>query len=94
LKSFQPLNNMGLIMDWLILDWLILVLVTPLIIVVVVLLYGFVGCGFDAEGSLVDTKPLAPSNLTATAIGTDTIELVWQDNSGGQPRRSRPNATG
>lgn len=74
---------MGLIMDWLILDWLILVLVTPLIVVVVVLLYGFVGCGFDEPGSGPSAKDTAPSNLTATAIGTDTIELVWQDNSGG-----------
>lgn len=74
---------MGLIMDWLILDWLILVVVTPLIVVLVVLLYGFVGCGFEGVATGPSTKDVAPSKLTATAIGTDTIELEWQDNSGG-----------
>jgi hypothetical protein len=70
-------------MDWPMMDWLILVLVTPLIIVVLVLLYGFVGCGFEGVATGPNPKDVAPSKLTATAIGTDTIELAWQDNSGG-----------
>jgi hypothetical protein len=70
-------------MDWLMMEWLVLVLVMPLIIVVVVLLYGFVGCGLDEAGSGPSEKEAAPSNLKATALGTDTIELEWQDNAGG-----------
>jgi hypothetical protein len=74
---------MGFIMDWLITDWLILVLVTPLIVTIVVLLYGFVGCGLDVVGTGPSKSETAPSNLKATAIGTDRIELEWQDNAGG-----------
>ena len=61
-------------MDPLLMDWLILVLVTPVIIVVVVLLYGFVGCGTILDIAPDDTPP-APlkgvTNLNAKVIGVD-----------------------
>src|SRR5262249_35520894 len=55
--------------------WLILVLVTPLIIVAVVLLYGFVGCG--TELTLDDDSPNGVTNLTGKAIDVDRIVLAW-----------------
>src|SRR5438128_8351704 len=86
-------QHMGLIMEWLIMDWLILVLVTPLIIVVVVLLYGFVGCpSFGAEEPPPPPPPppspppvvgtvAVPINLRIMAVGTDSITLGWDDKS-------------
>lgn len=69
-------------MDSFLLDWLILALVTPFLIVAVVLLYGFVGCGLDVTGSAPAT-PKAPTDLRARGTGTTTVNLRWQDNSGG-----------
>src|SRR2546425_3055869 len=69
----------GLIMDPLIMDWLILVLVTPVIIVAVVLLYGFVGCGTILDISEDDNTapPKGVTNLNAKALGVDKIILSW-----------------
>lgn len=58
-------------------DWLILVLVTPLIIVVVVMLYGFVGCTPFGESVI----PAAPTNLRVTGVDTEHIDLSWDSNS-------------
>jgi hypothetical protein len=59
-------------------DWLILIFLLPLIVAPIVLLCGFSGCGLDVVGTAV---PSAPSNLVATAGGTDSINLNWKDNS-------------
>jgi hypothetical protein len=77
-------------MDWLIVEWLILVLVTPVVITVVVLLYGFVGCG-SFGSSPVDpstpttptgpgqpAKPPKPDKLSAKAAGPNLVKLTWQ----------------
>jgi hypothetical protein len=62
-----------------IMDWLFLIFLVPLILVPIVLLCGFAGCGLDVVGTGVFDA--APSNLNATAGGTDTINLSWKDNS-------------
>jgi hypothetical protein len=59
-------------------DWLILVLLVPLILIPIVFLCGFAGCGLDVVGTAV---PQPPTNLVATAGGTDHINLSWKDNS-------------
>lgn len=54
-------------------EWFVLLVVVPLILVPVVLLWGFSGCDFQ-EGVLpVD----APQNLRATGISTNEIVLTW-----------------
>ena len=72
-------------MDWLVVEWLVLLLVTPVVITVVVLLYGFVGCG--SFGSSPDvaaqpSKPARPDKLTARAAGSNLIKLTWQNTAG------------
>ena len=62
-----------------IMDWLFLIFLVPLILVPIVLLCGFAGCGLDVVGTGVFDA--VPSNLNATAGGTDTINLSWKDNS-------------
>ena len=66
-------------MDPLLMDWLILVLVTPVIIVAVVLLYGFVGCGTILDISEDDNTapPKGVTNLNAKALGVDKIIVSW-----------------
>ncbi len=63
-------------------EWLILALAMPVIIVVVVLLYGFIGCdavagGFEVTYATTD----AATDFQATANGTDKIDLTWQHKS-------------
>ena len=60
-------------------EWILLVGLLPLIIVPIVLLCGFAGCGIDVVGSGV---VLPPKNLTATAVGTDKINLSWTPDPG------------
>lgn len=55
-------------------QWILLLSLLPLIIVPVVLLFGFAGCGLDVVGTGL---ALPPKNLTATAGGTDKINLNW-----------------
>jgi hypothetical protein len=68
-------------------EWLILIFVVPLILVPIVLLCGFAGCSSfgTSEDSVpptstpaTPTKTTAPTNFTATAKGTDKIDLEWQ----------------
>jgi hypothetical protein len=60
-------------------DWLVLIFLVPFILVPIVLLCGFAGCGLTVKGTGVFDQ--VPSNLNATASGTDTINLSWKDNS-------------
>jgi hypothetical protein len=59
-------------------NWFVLLLI-PVVVLPVVLLYGFSGC---ASFSADDSAPPAPSNLEATGQ-EGKIHLTWQDNSGG-----------
>ena len=68
-------------MDWLVVEWLILVLVTPVVIAVVVLLYGFVGCGELLPPDAPSTTS-KPDKLTARAAGSNLVKLAWQNTAG------------
>lgn len=62
-------------------DWIILLLCVPAIVVPVVLLFGFAGCGLDVTGQLV--LPTVPANLHATlANNRKGIDLVWLPTGG------------
>jgi hypothetical protein len=58
-------------------DWFILLFLIPLILVPVVMLCGFAGCGLDAVG----TGPaLAPAtDLVAKVTGTNSVDLTWKN---------------
>lgn len=56
--------------------WLILLLVLPLVVVPVVLLWGFTGCSFTVPLSPVEPPP-TPTDLEATEIQADSITLSW-----------------
>ena len=58
-------------------EWLVLVLVVPAILIPVVLLWGFAGCGAYIIGPAVR----APSNLRATGISESVISLTWDDSN-------------
>jgi hypothetical protein len=63
-------------------ELILLAVVLPLVIVPIVLLSGFAGCGsFGTDPA--PTGPPAPSNLQATAIATDQIRLTWEHGSAG-----------
>lgn len=68
-------------MEWVVLEWLVLALAVPVVIVVVVLLWGFVGCSsFTEDKTAPPPAPVptpTPTNFTATANGTDKIDLAW-----------------
>jgi hypothetical protein len=62
-------------------EWLILVVVLPLLLVPLVLVFGFAGCGLEAVGTLL---PVA-TNLTAKAVfvgNQNTIMLSWIGSAG------------
>jgi hypothetical protein len=65
-------------------EWFVLIFLVPLIVVPIVLLCGFAGCGIDTRATGGGTTPslAAPSALHAKATGVDTIELAWQNNTG------------
>ena len=65
-------------------EWFVLIFLVPLIVVPIVLLCGFAGCGIDtcATGGGPTPSLAAPSALHAKATGVDTIELAWQNNTG------------
>jgi hypothetical protein len=63
-------------------DLIILAVLLPLVIVPIVLLFGFAGCASFGE-EVSPAPPPAPFNLQATAVGTDQIRLTWQHNSAG-----------
>lgn len=61
-------------------DWLVLIVVVPLILIPIVVLCGFAGCG-----TLLGISDDVASTSGLVAKGTDTqrIDLTWSDNSGG-----------
>jgi hypothetical protein len=71
----QTVQHMVLIMDWLMMDWLILCLLVPAIVVPVVLLWGFVGCSFEAH-----SFPVAPI-LRVTPLSSTAVSLAWDNPS-------------
>jgi hypothetical protein len=66
------------------LTWLILLVLVPVIVTVVVVLAGFAGCdrlfGLDQLDPPDTPAPPAPSELTATVVGRQRIDLSWNDN--------------
>jgi hypothetical protein len=64
-------------------DWFVLIFLVPLILVPIVLLCGFAGCDFPDVTFAPDapTTTPTPANFTATANGTDKIDLEWQHTS-------------
>jgi len=68
-----------------IMDWFVLIFLVPLILVPIVLLCGFSGCGelLPPDPDTPTTpKKTDPANFTkATANGTDKIDLAWQHTS-------------
>lgn len=63
-------------------DWIVLILLVPLVLIPVVFLVGFSGCSFHAAASLPPDQPppAVPSDLTATAVSSNEIDLTWKDN--------------
>jgi hypothetical protein len=64
-------------------EWFVLIFLVPLVILPIVLLCGFAGCGIDTLATGTGPGVEAPSDLHAKATGVDTIELKWQNNTGG-----------
>jgi hypothetical protein len=63
-------------------EWLLLIVMVPLIVVTIVLLFGFAGCGeLITEEPSYDTPPevppAAPTNLRVITIGETSITLAW-----------------
>src|SRR4051794_14895672 len=58
--------------------WLLLILLVPVVLIPVVFLVGFVGCGFTA-GVAPTPPPTAPSDLMAAAVSTTQINLTWME---------------
>jgi hypothetical protein len=54
-------------------EWLLLLLLVPAVVLPVVLLLGFAGCGFEGQGT-----PYLPLVITsATATSPNTVKLTW-----------------
>ncbi|WNG92621.1 hypothetical protein [Mycobacterium sp. ITM-2016-00318] len=53
-------------------EWLLLLILVPAVVLPVVLLLGFAGCGFEAQSSY---SPLVITSATAT--GPYTVKLAW-----------------
>jgi hypothetical protein len=58
-------------------EWLVLAPLVPAILVPVVLLWGFAGCGFPGIGSV-----LRPTNVRAEGISVSEIRLTWENPHG------------
>lgn len=68
-------------------EWFILIVVLPLILIPIVLLGGFAGCGELLPSSTDPVKPPAdPTNLRGKALNPTSIELEWDDNSAGSAK--------
>jgi hypothetical protein len=78
-------------------ELLALAVLVPAILVPIVLLWGFAGCGDQLSPNVSSDPPAAPTGLVATAVAFDQILLTWQDTSGGLAtsfvvRRKEPGA--
>lgn len=62
-------------------EWLILVLVVPAILIPVVVLWGFAGCGFSAHAA---PGAETPTNVRASGTSASTIAVTW-DNPNTEP---------
>jgi hypothetical protein len=58
-------------------EWLILFLIVPVIVVPVVVLYGYAGCTFHAPLPADPEPPADPTNLRVTDIQADSVTLEW-----------------
>ena len=58
-------------------EWVVLLLLVPAILIPVVLLFGFAGCG-----AFLDVGAAAPSIASATPLDPQTVELKWTDPNG------------
>ncbi len=58
-------------------EWLVLILVIPLVVVPVVLLAGFAGCGELLTLSPDGATPPSVSNLTVKAQDENKVMLTW-----------------
>lgn len=67
-------------------EWYMLFLLVPLIVVPVVLLYGYAGCHWVF--GLDEIKPRTPTNVEAEGISVDSIKITWV-NSQGYPSKFR-----
>ena len=56
-------------------EWFTLFLITPLLLVPAVLLWGYAGCGFSVP--LSPSPPNVPTNLMATTMSASSIFLSW-----------------
>jgi hypothetical protein len=76
-------------------EWIILIVILPLILIPIVLLTGFAGCGEFLPLSESDPPvPAAPSDLIAVVKSSTSIELTWKDNTAGASKfevRRQPN---
>jgi hypothetical protein len=61
-------------------EWLLLLLLVPAVVLPVVLLLGFAGCGFEGQGTAL--LPLVISSATATS--PNTVKLAWTGGSTAQ----------
>lgn len=55
-------------------EWLLLFIIVPAIVVPVVLLFGFAGCGFEGHGIPLPEPPII---LSASGKSLSTITLTW-----------------
>jgi hypothetical protein len=62
-------------------DWLILAALVPAVLIPIVLLFGFCGCGRFGSDDGDQPKPIAPTNLHAVlAFTKDGFVLTWTNN--------------
>jgi hypothetical protein len=61
-------------------DWLVLLFVFPLVLLAAVALAGFAGCSLFVKPPRPEVTPATPSDLVATAVWHDQIDLAWNDN--------------
>lgn len=61
-------------------EWIVLFILAPLLLVPVVMLWGYAGCGFNIQGH-APTPPGTPENLTVTGTTPNSVSLSWTHES-------------